>query len=282
MGLGPSREAKDDKYPPQPLMVSELLARPRDRPDQAVLKTGDIIMFSGNGWRAFGTRWVEWCDYSHVGMVHWVSLPGSVEQTCCVWESVGHLDDLSCVLHGRRKTGPRLVPLRDKLDGYIDGSSWHEVRICHIRLWPHPPQERAALEQALLDFENHLCAGSTYPSPTQLVLSAATWQLPMGMPLDAASSTSSSSSSSASSSTPSSLNPRLATYTCDQLIATTLVQMHAYSSELPVKQIHLASFLNGSILERYRDKAALDQINWHWIVKSDQSPPPRQHPIHYA
>ncbi len=37
------------------------------------IRTGDVILFSGNGWVSAGIRWRTWSRYSHIGMVAWTT-----------------------------------------------------------------------------------------------------------------------------------------------------------------------------------------------------------------
>ena len=250
MGASPSRVPKNNTYLTDPCTVDELMG---------TLDTGDMILFRGNSMSAWWIRWYEMCDYSHVAMVHIRTLDGDSEPTMCIWESVCHLDNLHCLLHGRVKSGPRLVSLRDKLNDYIAGSGTsREVRLCVVKLRPQPVEARMHLDQNLAGFEDHTCNRSYYPSPMGVVGSAmGVWQLPMG---------------------DDSLQRHGAAprtdYTCEQLIACTLVKMGAYTPTLDVNKIHLKSFLDGSIPEHDRQLAVLDQINYHMIVKP---PPPPAH-----
>ena len=224
MGGSASKVPKVDNYPEQPVSVDELLP---------LLSTGDIILFRGCGTSAWWVRLWEMCNYSHVGMVHKRVLDGHSEPTVCVWESVGHLDNMPCLLHGRLKSGPRL---------------------CIIKMQPHRTEDSIALDQHLSAFEDYTCGRSSYPGSSEVVAGAiGLWKLPMGD--DTVSQWQ---------------GPGVVArvdYTCEQLIAATLVRMQAYSASLDVNRIHLNSFIDGSILETHRRRAVLDQVNYHWTVK---------------
>lgn len=258
MGGSPSRTAKADHYSEQTATVDEILNN---------VDTGDVILFRGNGASAQWVRLWEWCNYSHVGMVHKRTFPDCPEPQVCLWESVGHLDTLSCLLHGRQKTGPRLVSLRDKLNTYIAGSGgWQEVRICVIKLIPQPLDALGTLDANLVAFQNQICGHSSYPTAPQLV-SDGMWSLPMGAPIHSPS--------------PHALPPPVTThYTCEKLIAISLVRMQAYQTTLNVDRVHLPSFIDGSISEQDRHLAVLDVNNYHWTVKRGGPPPLTV--IHYA
>lgn len=260
MGGSPSRVTKADRYADDPATVDDILNN---------VDTGDVILFRGNGATAQLVRLWEWCNYSHVGMVHKRTFPGCSEPLVCLWESVGHLDTLPCLLHGRQKTGPRLVSLRDKLNGYIAGSGgWQEVRICVVKLIPQPLDAWGTLDANLMAFQHQICGHSVYPTPPQLV-SEGMWTLPMGAPIH---------SPYMPSAPPSPPPPSV--YTCEKLIAVTLVRMQAYQSTLNVDRIHLPSFIDGSISEQDRHLAVLDVNNYHWTVKRGM--PPHSNVIHYA
>lgn len=255
MGGSPSRVPKEDFYPDRTVTVDELLS---------ALSTGDIVLFRGNGTSAWWIRLWEMCAYSHVGMVHVRTFEGHSEPTVCLWESVGHIDNLVCLLHGRQKTGPRLVSLRDKLNTYIAGSGgWRETKICVIKLHPQPMEAGQHLDRNLTAFEEQICGRTNYPNAEEMV-AGALWQLPMGAPISPAPTLHSMDRWAP--------QPRT-DYNCIQLIATTLIRMGAYASTLNTDRITLNSFLDGSITEQDRYLAVLDQVNYHWTVKPSPPPP---------
>lgn len=231
MGATPSVQ-KDNQRPDRPVCLAELLPS---------LNTGDVVLFCGNGFRATVERWLTWSEYSHVGMVQLRQFPGMPHPTVCLWESVGHLDELPCLLHGRRKTGVRLVTLEDKVNEYIRESPWSEVRLCVVPMCSRGPDGRAVMDRHLTDYV-HQCCGVAYPTHTMDILRA-------GFPGLAGD------------------GPPVSGMTCNRLIAETLVRMHAYRKELPVGQITLNSFIDGTITDELQDHGVLDQVNYHWVVK---------------
>lgn len=258
MGASPSRAPKTNQYPAATLTVDELCSH---------LNTGDLIFFQGYGVRAWGVRMWEWSDYSHVGMVHRRTFPGMSDPEVCLWESVGHLDHLHCLLHNRQKTGPRLVSLRDKLNSYIaESGDLRLVKVCVVQLLPQPMEAAGVLDRNLCAFQDQICGRAMYPSPYELSaeelwstlpIHAAPppqpmWHLPMGD------------------------HPHIPThnrsYTCVQLVTTTLVRMQAYNSTLDVDRVHLRGILDGYISEQDRRLAVLDVNNFHWTVKPPSPP----------
>jgi hypothetical protein len=212
----------------------------------ATLRTGDVLLFQGNGWQATLERWFTWCEYSHIGMVQWrmlgdTDMHGNRVPTACLWESVGHLDAHTCVLHGRRKTGVRLVRLAEKIDDYIAANAWREVRVCSIPLHARAAK-RESMEALFERFVNETC-GIPYQTSAIGMLCAA-YPVEFG----------------AAYATP------LSGYTCNQLVAATLVRIHAYKSSMPIGSITLRGFLDGALLDAWSDDAILDQINYHWII----------------
>jgi len=80
---------------------------------RALLKTGDIVLFSGKGGASAGIKWATFSRWSHVGMV--VVLPEYDLVT--VWESstIATLPDLDTNTPNK---GVQLVPLSARLDQY--------------------------------------------------------------------------------------------------------------------------------------------------------------------
>lgn len=225
---------KQNKYAEVPITVAELLA---------IVNTGDLLFFRGNSWQSWFERLGIWCNYSHVGMVEWRVLPGHTTATACLWESVGHLDAIPCVLHGRCKSGVRLVRLADRVADYIAGNSWDETAVCLVQLHARSAERRAEMTQHLARFINETC-GDSYSTHSLDILRS---QMPdllgaahMG---------------------------HLAGYTCNQLVAATLVRMRAYNVSTPVTAITLRGLLDGALLERWQALGTLDQTNYHFTVK---------------
>jgi hypothetical protein len=226
---------KENKYAAVPVSVDELLR---------VVQTGDLLFFRGNSWQSMLERLFIWCSYSHVGMVEWRVLPGHTVATACLWESVGHLDAHTCVLHGRRKTGVRLVRLADKLADYIAGNAWRETHVCLVQLHARNDAARADMTARMSAFIDQVC-GCDYSTHAIDIMRS---QFPSML----------------GSATPASA---VAGYTCNQLATATLVRMHAYSSATPAAQITLAGLMDGALLAQWQDKGALDQINYHYTVR---------------
>jgi hypothetical protein len=251
MGGGPS-VPKCDKYPAQAATIQEILAS---------VNTGDLVYFSGNTWSARLIRLITWYDYSHVGMVHRRVLPGHTEPTVCLWESTGTLDDLPCLLHGNIRTGVRLVSLEAKLRAYIAGNGWGETRICVVPLRPRGADRdatRRLLEANLTRFEDTVC-GTSYSRAAVDLLCAAYGPV-VEAPVD-----------------PGQL-ANLHAYTCNQLVAYTLVRMRAYSARVPIMSCSLRSYTDGTgVLPSMCDLAELEQTNWHWRVKTGH--PQQQQPL---
>lgn len=226
---------KENRHAEAPVSVAELLQ---------VVHTGDLLFFRGNGWLATLERWAIWCDYSHVGMVEWRVLPGESRATACLWESVGHLDAHACVLHGRRKTGVRLVRLADKLADYIAGAAWQETPVCLVQLHARNDAARTEMDRRFRAYIDETC-GHEYSTHAIDIMRS---QFPAELGVAAA-------------------PGPTAGYTCNQLVAATLVRMHAYNSHTPVLRLTLRALLDGGLLPQWRDRGELDQINYHFIVR---------------
>ena len=225
-----------------PLTVDELLA---------VVQTGDLLFFRGNSWTSWLERLTLWCDYSHVGMIEWRTLPGHTAPTACLWESVGHLDAHACVLHGRCKSGVRLVRLADRLTDYISGNAWDETAVCLVQLCARNAERRAEMMQRMAAFISEAC-GDSYSVHALDILRS---QLPDALGI--------------------AHMGHLAGYTCNQLATATLVRMRAYNVHTPVPKITLSGLLNGALLERWQELGSLDQTNYHFTVKRNNNHIPR-------
>jgi len=217
-----------------PVTIDEILA---------VVKTGDLLFFRGNSWTSWLQRLTLWSNYSHVGMVEWRVLPGHTHATACLWESVGHLDAHQCVLHGRCKSGVRLVRLADRIADYAAGTWDGETPICLIHLHARSAERRAEMEQLMQKFISDAC-GDSYSTH---VLDMLRSQIPVVLG-------------------PAHMG-HLAGYTCNQLVTATLVRMRAYSIHTPVEKISLNGLMDGSLLEEWHEYGMLDQTNYHFIVR---------------
>lgn len=82
-----------------------------------ILKTGDIVLFSGKGGISHGIKLVTNSKWSHVGMV--LRLPDS--KAAFLWESTT-LSNLKDAIDGKAKRGVQLVLLSDRLQKY-DGEA---------------------------------------------------------------------------------------------------------------------------------------------------------------
>jgi len=226
---------KENKHAAVPVSVDELLA---------AVHTGDLLFFRGNSWQSMLERWFIWCNYSHVGMVEWRVLPGDSVATACLWESVGHLDAHACVLHGRRKSGVRLVRLAERLADYIGGSVHRETHVCLVQLHAANDAARDEMTQRLAAYIGHVCGREYSTHSIDIMRSQFPTVLGAAAPVGVT-----------------------AGYTCNQLVLATLVRMHAYSAHTPAAQITLAGLLDGALLAQWQDKGALDQINYHFTVR---------------
>jgi hypothetical protein len=235
---------KKDTYVAGDVELSELCS-------PEYLNTGDIVLMSGNGWLARLIRCFLWTNYSHVGMLHWRVLDGDDRPTLCLWESVGHVDDLHCLLHGRKKSGVRLVRFCDKITSYIDASSWKRTQVCVVRVHPRSPEYADAIARRLCDFEHEAC-GTAYDSSVPDLLRAAYPTLLGANYL--------------------STNATNDAYTCNELVAVTLVRTRICSEILPVGSITERSFINGAIGNRYQLDATLAQENIHLTVTNTPAP----------
>ncbi|QDU32582.1 hypothetical protein KS4_06160 [Poriferisphaera corsica] len=78
-----------------------------------VLRTGDLVLFSGKGGMSAGIKWGTMSQWSHVGMV--VRLDGF--DFVGLWESTT-LSDVADVESGEKRKGVQLVALRERLNRY--------------------------------------------------------------------------------------------------------------------------------------------------------------------
>ena len=78
-----------------------------------VLKTGDLVLFSGKGGLSAGIKWGTRSRWSHVGMV--VRLEGF--DFVGLWESTT-LSDVADMESGEKRKGVQLVALRERLKRY--------------------------------------------------------------------------------------------------------------------------------------------------------------------
>lgn len=205
-------------------------------------RTGDLLFFRGNSWTSTLERWWIWCDYSHVGMVEWRQLPGDSFETACLWESVGHLDRHHCLLRGRRAVGTRLVRLADRLADYVHDTGWDETMVCLLQLEPHNAAAAQHMQRRLRQFIDQTYGEPYTTSFVNLVRSqspAFAGAPPMG---------------------------HRAGYTCNQLVANTLVYMDAYSTMTPIERITLAGLLRGDLLHAWELRGALSHTNYHFTI----------------
>lgn len=246
MGASPTVPKKDTTLP-FPVALEDLVDE---------LNTGDIVLFCGNSWYATLIRYFVYTPYSHVGMVHRRVPPGGRTPVLCLWESVGHVDDLYCLLHGRKKSGVRLVSFVDKMREYINGAHSLTTAICVIRVHPRGSAEAASIAARLEAFEDHHCGTAYDMNPLHLARCAYPGLLGANV-----------------------LTPVNAAFTCNELIAETLVFTRICSEELPVGMITERHFLTGAILHNFEQDAALAQDNLHLTVTHarllpDAAPPP--------
>lgn len=226
--------------------------RPSDLCAPGTLQTGDIVLLNGNSWSAWLTRWATWSNYSHVGLLHWRRLPGHGDRpVLCLWESTRTVDPLPCLLTGRPKSGARLVSFEARLLEYAQGSAWGDTHICVVPLQFQTEAARAKFEQLLTEFEDQTVGALYAGSASRLI--AAAYPAELGT---------------------AHLDPSLHSYTCNQLVALTLVRARAFTSGLPDGQITLSGFVDGALQSQWNDLASTQDKNYAFRVVDPQRAPP--------
>lgn len=132
---------------------------------EAVVNTGDLILFQGHGVGAFFIRWGTWSNYTHVAMVdRSVTADGTMEQVL-LWESVRETDNCVCILKKCRHSGARLVTLRDKVQTYLDQSVSGEIQVCWVKMeYGTYPKERITQAAVRLQQFEDKVAGTGFES----------------------------------------------------------------------------------------------------------------------
>jgi hypothetical protein len=117
------------------------------------LHTGDILLMRG---KSIGSKLIRWFtgEWSHASMVR-VELYNDPDVGLCkrllLWESVSHADDCVDVLTGTRKSGVRLVDMRERLLN-CDSDYFGIVRLGLVRPAGMPDAEYKRQEAALDKF----------------------------------------------------------------------------------------------------------------------------------
>jgi hypothetical protein len=264
----------------EPIALRSVLAVERgpDEFNPDWLETGDLVLFSGTGWRARLIELFTHCAYSHVGMIYRLpethdGNPASSE--LYLLESVGHADELYCVLHGKRKGGVRLVELRERLRQYMRESGTGTVRVCVVKamIAPNPhyagpgtlyATSRGDMSERLGEFVSDVCDSRYGGSAARLVRHSYPALFGGGAGYGRGTA------------------PLLGLdqYTCTELVAAALVHMQLASPELPIEQIQLPRhFMSGALdPHHYWLCGYLSPYNVHMTV-SDRPRPPAAHPM---
>lgn len=241
MGGTASTTVQTQDLTKEPLLPSQVCA-------PGVLQTGDIVLFNGSGWRSALIRWFTWSNYTHVGMVHWRRIPGHGDApVLCLWESTGHADKLPCLLHQRHKSGVRLVPLEHKLLEYVKADPWGDTRISVVPLQFRSDADRQTFERLLTEFEDRV-ADTPYAGSASRLLAA-------GYPMELGTQH---------------LAADIDSYTCNQLVAVTLIRARAFTSSLPDGQITVSGFAEGALDARWSDLATTQGKNFVFRIVDPQ------------
>lgn len=212
------------------------------------LDSGDVIGFSGTGWRARLIELFTWSDISHVGIVLRAGPPD--RSILYLLESAGHDDGLECQFsrvareaglpetthqhHAKRPGGVRLVYLQEKLKKYITDSPPHvrAAKVCIIKsvLRPSadPAWSRAMITRRLIELANTLCGAAYDASAVNYMKNTyATSFGSQSQLLDTA---------------------YLDEFTCTELVAVALHRTGMINGHLPIGEIQRPKdFVNGTI-----------------------------------
>ncbi len=100
---------------------------------EAVVRTGDLLLFEGHGIGSFFIRLGTWSSYTHVALVDRTILNGK-EEVVLLWESVRQPDGCKCILKNSIHSGARLVGMRERIESYMDESINGRINVCCIKL----------------------------------------------------------------------------------------------------------------------------------------------------
>lgn len=238
--------------------ITERVWPPADRSDEDQLlwhlinnldwlDSGDVIGFSGTGWRARLIELFTWSDISHVGIVLRAGPPD--RSILYLLESAGHNDGLQCQFsrvareaglpeaahqYAQKPGGVRLVYLQEKLKKYIEDSPPHvrSAKVCIIkavvRRSADPAWGRAMITRRLIELADALC-GAGYDSSAVHYMKN-TYATSFGSQsqlLDSA---------------------YLTEFTCTELVAVALHRTGMINGHLPIGEVQRPKdFVNGTI-----------------------------------
>lgn len=234
------------------------------------LDSGDVIGFSGQGWRARLIELFTWSDISHIGIILRAGPPEA--SVLYLLESSGHDDGLECQFskvaamyglpaaahdHTKRRNGVRLVYLQDKLRKYINDSSPHvrAIKVCVVksvlRRGPDPAWGRDLVTRRLIELADALC-GAGYDASaihfmknTYATSFGSTSQL-----LD---------------------NAYLHEFTCTELVAVALHRTGMINGHLSIGEIQRPKdFLNGTINSSHWSGAELSDKPMRMMIINEQ------------
>jgi hypothetical protein len=249
-----------------------MLGRGADEFNPDWLETGDLVLFSGTGWRARLIELFTQCPYSHVGMVYRLPVThdgNPASSVLYLLESAGQSEELFCMLRGVRKNGVRLVELSQRLRQYMRASGADEVRVCIVKtmIAPNPYHtgpgvlyctSRDDMSERLGEFVTDVCDSQYGGSAVRLMRHSYPGLFGSG-----------------------SSNSRapllgLDAFTCTELVAAALVHMQMASPELPIELIQLPRhFLDGSLnVPHFWLCGHLAPHNLHVTVSDRPRPPP--------
>lgn len=176
-------------------------------------RTGDILLFSGDGVFSRFEEFFNWSEFGHVAIVYRHKRWG-----VCVWESSTRDATQDLLTGGSDKDGPRLIKLRDKLRIYVDkwGSKvvWRRLHVRKGALRRDWQKRVAALIRRVhkRPFEQH---------PEDMARSLVTW-LPGGQP-----------------------GGDLTSLFCSETVALTYVKMGLFPPTRPPDQYTVIDFAEG-------------------------------------
>lgn len=257
----------------EPYSTSALLA-------SGSIKTGDVLLFHG---ATLWSRIIElftWSRYSHMGVVvsgadlnavlarragkdaspdanpppppPRLQLP---PDALFLFESVGHLDGIACVLHAREKTGVRVVPLARKLAAYQAEDPSGAAHICLISLEVSLPDLYSVLSARLGQFVCRVC-GLDYDAGVAHTMQ----ELWPGVALPTLQAQHRLA------------HPGAREYNCSELAATALVEMGVLVAEFATNVVLPSSFDSGDALPAsafVTPAAVLSQKHFHIRVAAD-------------
>ena len=131
------------------------------------VEAGDSMWLSGSSKKSRAVGLFSWCEWTHVGMID--EDPSSGLRF--LWESQRDADDcIDALSRSARKTGPKLVELRERLSLYArtsgipappelvggggGGEGWMTLDVAVKRLCVASPELRARVQKKMSEFES--------------------------------------------------------------------------------------------------------------------------------